>query len=59
MVLIYNPVALTTVYGEQARQLSADHAQPHMLDAGGAQVPVAVMAARVRPWNEFRMDTIS
>ena len=24
VVLIYNPVALTTVYGEQARQLSAD-----------------------------------
>ena len=31
VVLIYNPVALTTVYGEQARQLSADHAQPEML----------------------------
>ncbi|HSV46918.1 MAG TPA: response regulator, partial [Ramlibacter sp.] len=31
VVLIYNPVALTAVYGEQARQLSADQAQPDML----------------------------
>jgi chemosensory pili system protein ChpA (sensor histidine kinase/response regulator) len=31
VVLIYNPVALTSVYGEQARQLSADYAQPEML----------------------------
>jgi chemosensory pili system protein ChpA (sensor histidine kinase/response regulator) len=36
VVLIYNPVALTTVYGEQARQLSADHAQPKMLEQSGA-----------------------
>jgi chemosensory pili system protein ChpA (sensor histidine kinase/response regulator) len=45
VVLIYNPVALTTVYGEQARQLSADHAQPEMLEQGGKahlpQLPVA------------------
>jgi chemosensory pili system protein ChpA (sensor histidine kinase/response regulator) len=33
VVLIYNPVALTTVYGEQARQLSADHAQADVLGA--------------------------
>ncbi len=31
VVLIYNPVALASVYGAQARSLSADHAQPHML----------------------------
>ncbi|MDZ4144240.1 MAG: Hpt domain-containing protein [Burkholderiales bacterium] len=31
VVLIYNPVALASVYGAQARRLSADHAQPHML----------------------------
>jgi chemosensory pili system protein ChpA (sensor histidine kinase/response regulator) len=36
VVLIYNPVALTAVYGEQARQLSADHAQPEMLERSGA-----------------------
>jgi chemosensory pili system protein ChpA (sensor histidine kinase/response regulator) len=36
VVLIYNPVALTTVYGEQARQLSADQAQPEVLEQGGA-----------------------
>ena len=35
VVLIYNPVALTAVYGEQARQLSADHAQPEMLERSG------------------------
>ncbi|AEG94526.1 hybrid sensor histidine kinase/response regulator [Ramlibacter tataouinensis] len=32
VVLIYNPVALSAVYGEQARLLSADHAQPHVLE---------------------------
>jgi chemosensory pili system protein ChpA (sensor histidine kinase/response regulator) len=31
VVLIYNPVALTAVYGSQARELSADRAQPNML----------------------------
>jgi chemosensory pili system protein ChpA (sensor histidine kinase/response regulator) len=36
VVLIYNPVALTAVYGEQARQLSADHAQPEVLERAGA-----------------------
>jgi chemosensory pili system protein ChpA (sensor histidine kinase/response regulator) len=36
VVLIYNPVALTTVYGEQARQLSADQAQPEVLEQVGA-----------------------
>ena len=36
VVLIYNPVALATVYGEQARSVSADQAEPHMLEAVGA-----------------------
>jgi chemosensory pili system protein ChpA (sensor histidine kinase/response regulator) len=36
VVLIYNPVALITVYGDQARQLSADHAQPEVLEHAGA-----------------------
>ncbi len=35
VVLIYNPVALTTVYGGQARTMSADAAQPESLNAGG------------------------
>ncbi len=42
VVLIYNPVALTTVYGEQARRLSADHAQPEILEQAGAGVPADV-----------------
>ncbi|HWI79463.1 MAG TPA: response regulator, partial [Ramlibacter sp.] len=44
VVLIYNPVALTTVYGEQARQLSADQAQPDVLGQNVttvAELPVA------------------
>ena len=43
VVLIYNPVALTAVYGDQARQFSADHAQPEMLELSGAgtQKPAA------------------
>ncbi|HWP12997.1 MAG TPA: response regulator [Ramlibacter sp.] len=52
VVLIYNPVALTTVYGEQARQLSADHAQPEVLEhsAAGGQLegePGAPAAAQI------------
>ncbi len=35
VVLIYNPVALTAVYGEQARLLSADQAQPEVLERAG------------------------
>ena len=33
VVLIYNPVALAAVYGNQARSLSADNAEPHMLES--------------------------
>jgi chemosensory pili system protein ChpA (sensor histidine kinase/response regulator) len=43
VVLIYNPVALTAVYGEQARLLSADRAQPDVLEAAGG-APVAPVA---------------
>jgi chemosensory pili system protein ChpA (sensor histidine kinase/response regulator) len=32
VVLIYNPVALAAVYGQQARALSSDSAEPHMLE---------------------------
>jgi chemosensory pili system protein ChpA (sensor histidine kinase/response regulator) len=35
VVLIYNPVALAAVYGEQARLLSADKAQPEVLEQQG------------------------
>jgi chemosensory pili system protein ChpA (sensor histidine kinase/response regulator) len=41
VVLIYNPVALTAVYGEQAKRLSADQAQPEVLGqaAAGTALP--------------------
>jgi chemosensory pili system protein ChpA (sensor histidine kinase/response regulator) len=46
VVLIYNPVALATVYGQQARGWSSDSAEPHMLEqsaaeSGGGSVAVA------------------
>ena len=41
VALIYNPVALATVYGQQARAMSFDPAQPHALETqsqmGGLQ----------------------
>ena len=45
VVLIYNPVALTVVYGEQARQLSADHAQPEMLARSGVAAALPTLPA--------------
>ncbi len=46
VVLIYNPVALSAVYGEQARRLSADRAQPEVLEqAGGAAVVAELVPA--------------
>ncbi len=33
VALIYNPVALASIYGEQARSLSADRAEPHVMEA--------------------------
>ena len=51
VVLIYNPVALTTVYGDQARQLSADQAQPEVLEqhagASGGSLPGLPAAPRI------------
>jgi chemosensory pili system protein ChpA (sensor histidine kinase/response regulator) len=49
VVLIYNPVALSAVYGEQARLLSADKAQPEVLGttAGGPPAAAAVAAPLV------------
>lgn len=50
VVLIYNPVALTQVYGEQARQLSADRAQPEVLEqtaAAEARLPPSKPAVPV------------
>ena len=41
VVLIYNPVALASVYGLQARALSGDSAEPHMLEASGSDGTVA------------------
>ncbi|WP_332815074.1 hybrid sensor histidine kinase/response regulator [Ramlibacter sp.] len=41
VVLIYNPVALSAVYGEQARRLSADRAQPEVLEQAGGAAAVA------------------
>jgi chemosensory pili system protein ChpA (sensor histidine kinase/response regulator) len=47
VVLIYNPVALATVYGQQARGWSSDSAEPHMLEqsavgeSGGGSVALA------------------
>ncbi len=52
VVLIYNPVALASVYGEQARSLSADQAQLDVLEAasstaGRAGEPAIIEAAQV------------
>ncbi len=45
VALIYNPVALAAVYGEQARSLSADQAQPDVLGQAGKHSVVPVMEA--------------
>ncbi|WP_427913784.1 Hpt domain-containing protein [Ramlibacter sp. MMS24-I3-19] len=47
VVLIYNPVALSAVYGEQARLLSADNAQPEVLEAAGGKAVVIAQAPAV------------
>jgi chemosensory pili system protein ChpA (sensor histidine kinase/response regulator) len=49
VVLIYNPVALTTVYGEQARLLSADHAQPEVLEQAGGSGPLDATGVPAAP----------
>jgi chemosensory pili system protein ChpA (sensor histidine kinase/response regulator) len=47
VVLIYNPVALASIYGDQARALSGDRAEPHMLEAtdAGSVKAAALLAA--------------
>ena len=47
VVLIYNPVALASIYGDQARALSGDSAEPHMLESPGGDgvKAAAVMVA--------------
>ena len=65
VVLIYNPVALASVYGVQARALSADSAEPHMLEnsAGSsnadAGVPVLPAAAPQIPLVMVVDDSIT
>jgi chemosensory pili system protein ChpA (sensor histidine kinase/response regulator) len=49
VVLIYNPVALAQVYGEQARAMSADRAQPEMLEQSGKPMAPAMPAAPAVP----------
>jgi chemosensory pili system protein ChpA (sensor histidine kinase/response regulator) len=50
VVLIYNPVALATVYGQQARDWSADLAEPQVLEAtGGSKAPGMALAAPLMP----------
>jgi chemosensory pili system protein ChpA (sensor histidine kinase/response regulator) len=48
VVLIYNPVALASIYGQQARSWSTDSAEPHMLEeagGGSAKAPVLMPVA--------------
>ncbi|WP_411883511.1 Hpt domain-containing protein [Polaromonas sp. YR568] len=50
VVLIYNPVALASVYGQQARAWSTDSAEPHMLEeAGGGSTAKAAVLMPVAP----------
>jgi chemosensory pili system protein ChpA (sensor histidine kinase/response regulator) len=49
VALIYNPVALAAVYGEQVRALSADQAQPEVLEQLGAAPAVAAEARAQAP----------
>ena len=50
VVLIYNPVALATIYGQQARALSADSAEPHVLESQPSQdMPKVSQALPVAP----------
>ena len=49
VVLIYNPVALATIYGEQARALTADRAEPHLLESAAGQAPKQAGLVAVAP----------
>ncbi|MEO6974229.1 MAG: Hpt domain-containing protein [Rhodoferax sp.] len=48
-VLIYNPVALASVYGEHARLLSADQAQPDVLEHAGPGAAQGTVALALPP----------
>jgi chemosensory pili system protein ChpA (sensor histidine kinase/response regulator) len=49
VVLIYNPVALAQVYGEQARAMSTDRAQPEMLEQSGKPMAPVIPTAPAVP----------
>jgi chemosensory pili system protein ChpA (sensor histidine kinase/response regulator) len=49
VVLIYNPVALASVYGPQARALSGDRAEPHMLEASAMDASDANKQTPIAP----------
>ena len=49
VVLIYNPVALASIYGVQARALSSDSAEPHMLEAPSGDAAKVVAVIEVTP----------
>ena len=49
VVLIYNPVALAAIYGQQARSLSADNPKSHMLEASGNAITKSPMLVAVTP----------
>ena len=47
VVLIYNPVALASIYGTQARALSADRAESHVLESAAGQTPKQALMVSV------------
>ncbi len=51
VVLIYNPVALASIYGEQARGWSRDSAEPHVIEAamtgGDARKPAVPAVSQI------------
>jgi chemosensory pili system protein ChpA (sensor histidine kinase/response regulator) len=49
VALIYNPVALAAVYGAQARSLSADKAEPHVLEDGVTDVVARDLSGDAAP----------
>ncbi len=49
VALIYNPVALAAVYGEQARSLSADKAEAHVLADGVTDVVARDLSGDAAP----------
>ncbi len=49
VALIYNPVALAAVYGAQARSLSADKAEPHVLEEGVTDVVARDLSGDAAP----------